>query len=263
MIQGARLQPMGSILQTEQRAAGVRSIERAFAVLELLAHAEGAMTLSELAAASELPLPSVHRLSRTLVDLGYVRQEPSRKYTLGPWLLFLSDGISKMLDVVARPHLSRLVEEIGETANLAMLDGGDVVYVAQVSSRHPMRMFTDVGVRVLPHCTAVGKAMMATMAETMVRAHLGRTGMPRNTEHTITNPDDFVGALIWSTEHGYAIDDGEQEIGVRCVAVAIPGFASRLAISISGPATRMDEATIDRAVPALVRASQALAVDLA
>ena len=120
--------------------------------------------LSQLANQSGLPLPTIHRLLRTLVDLGYIRQESSRQYVLGPRLIRLGDASSRMLSVWARPHLARLVDELGESANLAMLDGDEIVYVAQAQSRHSMRMFTEVGRRVEPHCTAVGKAIMATMA---------------------------------------------------------------------------------------------------
>ncbi len=246
-----------------QRPGGVQSIERAFSILEALAGNGGVMSLSALAAETRLPLPTIHRLARTLIDLGYLRQEPSRQYALGPRVLLLAESSSTMLSVVARPHLARLVDELGETANLASLDGDQILYVSQVPSRHSMRMFTEVGRRVLPHCTAVGKAIMADMPPGDVRALLQRTGMPRHTENTITDPETFVEQLRWSAEHGYATDDGEQELGVRCVAVAVPGVRVHLALSVSGPAGRMTPATVDRAVPLLTSAGQALAAELA
>lgn len=245
------------------RPGSVQSIERAFALLETLADNGGMMGLSQLAATSGLPLPTIHRLVRTLVDLGYLRQDPSRRYVLGPRLIRLGESSAQVLNVWARSHLTRLVDELGESANLAMLDGDGVVYVGQVPSRHSMRMFTEVGRRVLPHCTAVGKAILAEMPPRQVREILDRTGMPRHTEHTITDPDEFAAALQWSREHGYALDDGEQEMGVRCVAVAVPDIAFRLAISVSGPATRMTDELVERAVPLLTTAGTALSADLA
>lgn len=246
----------------KSRSGGVQSIERAFAILEILVANGGSMGLSALAAAADLPLPTIHRLARTLVDLGYLRQEPSRQYTLGPRVLLLAESSSTMLNSLARPHLERLVDEIGETANLAALDGDQIVYIAQVPSRHSMRMFTEVGRRVLPHCTAVGKAIMAHLPPDEVRDILRRTGMPQHTEHTITDAGTFLEQLDWSADHGYANDDGEQELGVRCVAVAVPDVRARLALSISGPAGRMTPQTIDRAVPLLTAAGQALAAEL-
>ncbi|MET0863740.1 MAG: IclR family transcriptional regulator [Nakamurella sp.] len=244
------------------RSGGVQSIERAFSILEALAANGGVMGLSALAAEARLPLPTIHRLARTLVDLGYLRQEPSRQYALGPRILLLAESSATMLSVIARPHLTRLVDELGETANLASLDGDQIVYISQVPSRHSMRMFTEVGRRVLPHCTAVGKAIMAHQPPAEVRELLQRTGMPRHTDHTITDPDEFLRQLAWSAEHGYAIDDGEQEVGVRCVAVAVPGVRANLAMSVSGPAGRMTPATVERAVPLLTAAGAALAADL-
>jgi len=244
------------------RSGGVQSIERAFSLLEMLADAGGTLGLSQLAQQSGLPLPTIHRLLRTLVDLGYLRQESSRQYVLGPRLIRLGDASSRMLSTWARPHLAYLVDELGESANMALLDGDEIVYVAQVQSRHSMRMFTEVGRRVLPHCTAVGKAVMAEMDAQEVRDILRRTGMPRHTENTITDPDEFARQLEWSAEHGYAMDEGEQEVGVRCVAVAVPDAPSRLAISISGPAGRMTEELVERAVPLLHRAGKELSAEL-
>src|SRR5690242_4641867 len=192
---------MGDEDRGGRRAGGVQSIGRAFAVLELIAAHGGAMGLSRLAELSGLPLPTLHRLARTLVDLGYLRQEPSRQYALGPRILLLAESSATMLSVIARPHLARLVDELGETANLASLDGDQIVYISQVPSRHSMRMFTEVGRRVLPHCTAVGKAIMAHRPPDEVRELLQRTGVPRHTEHTITDPEAFLSQLAWSAEH--------------------------------------------------------------
>jgi IclR family acetate operon transcriptional repressor len=244
------------------RAGSVQSIARAFELLETMADHGGMVALSQLAAESGLPLPTIHRLIRTLVDLGYVRQDPSRRYVLGPKLIHLGESSSRMLKRWARPHLERLVDELGESANLAMLDGDQIVYVAQVQSRHSMRMFTEVGRRVLPHCTAVGKAVLAEMELTEVKDLLRRTGMPAHTENTITDLEMFVEALAWSEKHGYAIDDGEQEVGVRCVAVAVPGLPTPMAISVSGPAPRMTDDLVRRAVPVITEVATALSREL-
>ena len=248
--------------EPKARSGGVQSIERAFGLLETMADAGGIMGLSQLATASGLPLPTIHRLVRTLVDLGYLRQEPSRQYVLGPRLIRLGESSSNMLSIWARPHLAALVDELGESANLAMLDGDQIVYVAQVPSRHSMRMFTEVGRRVLPHCTAVGKAIMADLPESQVRELLNRTGMPKHTNNTLTSPDDFTAQLALAAKNGYAMDEGEQEIGVRCVAVRVPDVPSRLALSVSGPAERMTQELVDRAVPLLVQAGKGLSADL-
>lgn len=255
----AEIEPEGG---GKPRSGGVQSIERAFSLLETMADNGGLMGLSQLATVSGLPLPTIHRLVRTLVDLGYLRQEPSRQYVLGPKLIRLGEVSSQALSIWARPHLTHLVDELGESANLAMLDGDQIVYVAQVQSRHSMRMFTEVGRRVLPHCTAVGKAILSELPPQQVRELLQRTGMPRHTENTITDPEEFARQLVTAASDGYALDEGEQEVGVRCVAVAIPELPTRLAVSVSGPAGRMSDSLIERAVPLLRKAGEAISADL-
>jgi Transcriptional regulator len=144
-----------------------------------------------------------------------------------------------------------------------MLDGDQIVYVGQVQSRQSMRMFTEVGRRVSPHCTAVGKALLALIDPAEVQALLSRTGMEASTEHTITDPDVLAIQLEQVLERGYAMDEGEQELGVRCVAVAVPRAPSRIALSVSGPATRMTDDLVARAVPQLTDAARRLSDDLA
>ncbi len=252
-------QPTGIIISP----GSVQSVQRAFTLLEAIADHGGTMALSQLGDAVDLPLPTIHRLARTLVELGYLRQDADRHYVLGPALTRLGESATGTLVVWALPHLQWLVDELGESVNLATLEGDQIVYVAQVQSQRSMRMFTEVGRRVLPHSTAVGKAILSTMPRDDVRDLLNRTGMPSHTDSTITSATQFLDALGWSAEHGYALDEGEQEIGVRCVAVNVPNVSTRLAISVSGPATRMTEEVVANAVPLLQEAGRNLSADLA
>jgi IclR family acetate operon transcriptional repressor len=233
------------------RSGAVQSLERAFDLLELLASSGGELGLSELSTGSGLPLPTIHRLMRTLVTRGYCRQLPSRRYALGPGLMHLGDVAAKMLGTWARPELQRLVDVSGETANLAILDGDEVVYVGQVPSRHTMRMFTEVGRRFLPHSTGVGKALLAQLGDDEVSALVRRTGLPATTERTIVDVAALHNELARVRSRGYAVDDGEQEVGVRCVAVPLIGAPTPTAMSISGPASRLTRAAVDHVVPLL------------
>jgi IclR family transcriptional regulator, acetate operon repressor len=238
---------------------GVQSLERAFTLLELMAEDGGEVPLSRLAVGSGLPLSTIHRLVRTLVARGYVRQLPSRRYVLGPRLIHLGESSSRALSHWAVPHLSDLVDGTGETANMAMLDGDRVVYVAQVPSRHSMRMFTEVGRRVYLHSTGVGKALLAQLPRQTAREIVERAGMPRRTPRTITDPDEFMAELDRISQQGYAIDDGEQEAGVRCVAVPVLGGPGQTALSVSGPEGRV---TME-SVPQFAELLQASAAELA
>jgi IclR family acetate operon transcriptional repressor len=240
-------------------AGGVQSVERVFELLELITDAGGEVTLSELAGSTDLPLPTIHRLLRTLVSLGYARQLPNRRYALGPRLIRIGDGASRQLGALARPQLASLVKALGETSNMAMLDGDMVVYIAQVPSAHSMRMFTEVGRRVHTHASGVGKAILAQLDDEQVRGIVARAGMPTPTEKSLGNVEDLLADLKKIRERGYSIDDNEQEIGVRCYAMAIPGAPTPTAISVSGPVSRVDDAFAERAIPLLREAARQVA----
>lgn len=238
------------------------SIGRAFEIVEVLAE-HAPMSLSALARRADLPLSTVHRLVGTLVSLGYVRADAEKRYALSPRMIHLGERSGRMVSHWAIPYLARLVDELGETANLAQLDGDRVVYVAQVPSRHSMRMFTEVGRRVHPHCTAVGKALLARLPGPRVDALVERTGLPVHTSHTITTVERLREELATIRDSGYAVDDEEQELGVRCVAVALDDGPLPLAFSVSGPVPRMTSDLVDRAVPALQAIAAEFAADLA
>lgn len=245
-----------------EASPGVQSVARAFDVLELITDAGGAMTLSELAAVSKLPMPTIHRLLRTLAARGYVRQLVNRRYALGPRLIRLGENASRQLGALAQMPLTSLVDRLGETANMAVLDSSMVLYVAQVPSRHSMRMFTEVGRRVHAHDSGVGKAILAQLDDEAVTAIVTRVGMPTPTSKSIGTVDGLLAEMAVIREQGYSIDDGEQELGVRCVAVSVPNVPTPTAISVSGPAARVDTAFTRRAVPLLHEMAQSISEGL-
>jgi len=246
---------------TQASTGGVQSVERAFEVLDLMATAGGSIGVSALAESAGLPLPTIHRLIRTLVGAGYVRQLPSRQYALGPKLIRLGESATQLIGAWSRPHLSELVKATGETANMAVLDGTKAVYVAQVPSAHSMRMFTEVGRGVYPHCTGVGKALLTQLSDEAVRGIIARTGLPAQTANTHTDVEALLADLTLSRHRGYAIDEGEQEVGVRCFSVPVPEAPTLTAISVSGPAARVTKESADRIVPLLKRIAKELSAE--
>jgi IclR family acetate operon transcriptional repressor len=229
--------------------SGVQSVDRALDVLEALAEAGGEAGVSALAARTGLPYGTIHRLLRTLLERGYVRQESDRRYALGGALVRLGGVAERMVGVWAQPHLSRMVELSGETANLAVLEGDFIVYVAQVPSPRRLRMFAEVGRRVPPHSTAVGKVLLADRPASEVAALVERTGMPRRTPNTIADLPALLAQLDEVRARGYALDLGEEELGVHCLAVPVRDGAREgarvvAAMSVSGPAGRID--SLDR-----------------
>lgn len=245
------------------RSGGVQSIDRALDVLEALASAGTPLGVSAVAEATGLPQGTAHRLLRSLQLRGYVRHDASRKYSLGGAASRLGEAAQRSLAIAARPHLARLVALTGETANLAVLEGDDVVYVAQVPSPHTLRMFAEVGRHVSPHSTAVGKVLLSGGTDARAVAVLRRTGMPRRTDRTITEVPAFLDVLARTRREGFAVDDGEEEIGVRCVAVPVrDGRHLVAAVSVSGPAERFAGVTEGDLVRRMTVVSSQLAADI-
>lgn len=250
---------------TETRAvesSGVQSVHRALDVLEALAAAGGTASLTDLAAACGLPVPTLHRLASTLADRGYLRQALDRRYSLGSRLVPLGTDAHVLLGERALPVLRGLAELTGESANLAVLTQGRAEYVAQAPGRHTMRTFTEVGNRVALHCTGVGKALLAAIAPAHAARLLGTAPLEARTAATLTDPAAVRAELALIRERGYALDEGEMEVGVRCVAVGMPG-AAPMAVSVSGPAARMTDDRITPVVAALREATARLRDHLA
>lgn len=237
----------------------VQSVDRALDLLEILAGKEDELGLSELSQRTGLAVGTIHRLLRTLVDRGYVSRGANRKYGLGPAVLRFAEPAGRQLGFWARPYLSQLAEVTGESANLAVLDGDRVVYLAQAQSHHRMRMFTEVGRRASTHSTAVGKVMLADLPEEQVRQMLGRVGLPSRTPNTITELPLLMEELAIVGKQGYAVDNAEEEPGVCCVAVPVHGPKGvQAAISVSAPAGRLDEKTREGIVPEMIRVAAEL-----
>ncbi|PQZ94547.1 IclR family transcriptional regulator [Arthrobacter sp. MYb227] len=243
--------------------AGVQSVERAFELLELIARAGGEAALSEIASETSLPLPTIHRLLRTLVGIGYVRQLANRRYALGPRLIRLGEVANRQLGALSTPILKALVTELGESANIAVLDGDMVTYISQAQSPHSMRMITEVGRRSSLHGTGVGKAILAELDDERVQRLVNQAGMRQQTPKTISSMDQLFIELDAIRARGFAIDEEEQELGVRCLAMAVPGAPTPMAISISGPITRVTEEFAARAIPHMRVATAALSAALA
>jgi len=197
-----------------------------------------------------------------LVGIGYVRQLPNRRYALGPRLIRLGEVANRQLGALAMPLLKDLVANLGETANMAVLDGDMVTYLAQVPSPHAMRMFTEVGRQANLHDSGVGKAILSVMDDERVTRLVKQAGMPTPTPKSISTLDDLFADLTRIRKDGYAVDDEEQETGVRCFAMAVPGAPTPMALSISGPVSRVDDDFRDRAVPELRKATDAIAAAL-
>jgi IclR family acetate operon transcriptional repressor len=254
--------------QEDVSLGGVQSIERALDLLECLARSSGWVGISELSEATGQPVGTVHRLLRTLATREYVvRDSRTRRYALGPAFRRLASTGLQMPDwpKIATPLLQELVEISGETANLAVLERNRAVYEAQAQPARMVRMFTELGNRVPLHCTGCGKVLLAYQPESVIASIIAETGLPRHTATTITDLGHLQQELELIRQQGYAVDNGEQEEGVRCLAVPVYGTQGKVvaAVSISGPSSRLDSRRIPTLLPHLKRISAAISSALA
>lgn len=217
-------------------AQRVQSVDRTLDVLEALVDAGGAARSKDLATAIRLPVPTVHRILATLAARGIVLQLADRSYSLGPRLVRLGAVAAHQTGAEAQPLLAALAEALGETVNLAFFTRDSMTYVAQAASPRSMRMFTEVGRRVPLHNTGVGKAVLARLPEDEARALLSLPPVDGGPSPDVAAVLD---ELARARHSGFAVDDEEQEVGVRCLAVAVDGGPAPAGLSVSGPSSRL------------------------
>jgi IclR family acetate operon transcriptional repressor len=242
--------------KSSTQSTGVQSLERALDILELLGGSEGELGVTEIGPAVGLPNGTAHRLLATLTRRGYARQNPeTRKYALGIKAFALATSARERLGPLARPFLAELMEVSQESSNLAMLDKNSVVYLEQVPALRMVRMFTEPGNRVPPHSSGTGKVLLAYQSEENIDSITRQTGLPRFTPYTITDVEQLKSELERIREQGYAVDSEEMEEGVRCLAAPVFGLDGRTlaAMSLSGPASRLNEGRLEELIPHIKR----------
>jgi len=224
-------------------ASHAQALSRGLAVLEFLASTPGGATLTALAAALHLPAPTAHRLLATLEDADYVQAGEDGRYRVGVRAFRVGSAFLEHRNLIAEaiPRLERLMETSGETANLAVIEHGAAVFVAQAPCRELMRMNARLGARAPLHASGVGKAMLAAMPPRDADELVGRGALAIYTDHTLVTRASLAEALARTAERGYAIDDEEHALGLRCVAAAIVDERGRAwaALSIAGPTSRL------------------------
>jgi IclR family acetate operon transcriptional repressor len=217
----------------------IRAVHRVCEILDLLQQAPRGAALPDVAKATRLPKSSAFRYLTTLEARRYVERDPvTGSYRAGSAFLPLRAHEPELLARRARPHMERIRDQLEETINLGMLEGNRIIYLEIVESHRSMRLAARRGDRHPLHATALGKAIAAHLPERRVRAILEAEGMVRLTPHTLTTLDAYQAELAATRERGYALDDGEQEIDGRSVAVPVLGANLPAAISYSAPATR-------------------------
>lgn len=230
---------------TDSKSSGqVRSLTRALSLMRHLAASGDGMTLTELSEAAGLPPSTTHRLLTTLESERFVRPDPhGGLWRIGVAAFFVGSAFARSRDTLAlvRPYLRRLMEMSGETSNLFLESDGEAVCIGQIESRHAMRAITGVGGRIELHSSGAGKALLAHMDPARRTLLMSSMNFTRITPSTLADRPSLEETLQQVRQAGYAIDDEEHALGLRCVAAPLfDEFGHAVAaISISGPSARI------------------------
>lgn len=223
---------------------GVQSLGRAFSILEQVARHRDGIGLAELSRLVCLHNSTTFHLAKTLVSLGYLRQEKgTKRYRVGSPLFALAASALDEIEMVnlAMPVLEELSRETGEASHFAVRMGDTVVVIARTGGPGAFQLADRVGVVRPAHCTAVGKSILASLQPDQLRLFLNRSGMKPSTPKSITEIPALMREIEEVRRTGIAIDDGEFNHEVRCLAVPVKDFTGKIigALGISGPVWRL------------------------
>jgi DNA-binding IclR family transcriptional regulator len=215
----------------------------------------GRAGVTELADAIDASKATVHTHLTTLLEAEYVVRS-GESYRLGGRYLALGEAVRQQASIydAAREETDALAEETGEVAQLAIEEHGRAVYLYKARGDDAVNTASTVGTREYLHCTALGKAMLSVFSERRVESVIDRHGLPERTGQTLTDRDELFDEIERTRERGHAVDDEEVIEGIRCIAHPLTGDENSVlgAISVSGPASRMDGEWFDRELPRLV-----------
>lgn len=255
-----RRKARGRPRKSEETSTSVQVLDRALALLGLIAAQDG-ISAAELAERAALPASTVHRLLATLAAHGFVRQDAETSaWTVGVAAFTVGQAFVRLrrVETLGRPAMRALMEASSETVNLGVVEGAEVVFLAQVECHAPIRAFFRPGRRGPVHASGIGKAILAHADPADVATLLGAGPLPAFTETTVTDPATLAGQLAATRSRGWALDDEEHTLGMRCVAAPIFDHdgAAVAAVSVSGPSVRLTPPAIPR-IAALTREAAA------
>ena len=220
------------------------ALERGLTILEIVAKSKNGFTFSQLARQLDFPKSSIHSLLVTFERLGYLqRLESSGRYVAGLNLVRIATAASHGITLrqKAGPLLCELTQRTGLTAHMAILENHEALLVAKVEPSGIMPVATWVGKRIDYHCTSLGKALSAWLREEEINRLVKERRMLRHNENTIFTLPRLKQELMRTRQAGYAVDDEEEEIGIRCVGAPVLGVSGEVeaAVSVSGTAQQI------------------------
>lgn len=237
------------------------SIVKGFGLLTLIARHQSGLTLAEAAKAMEMTVPTAHRFLKTLVSVGALERNDKKQYFLGSALLGspLQGHRSRDLRTMFHRHVETLSHKLRETVHVACFQDDMVQYIAKAEAPRSMRISTIVGTTLEAYCTGVGKVLLAFMPPQELERYIAGGNFYPLTPRTITTRRGLVAELQKIRAQGYAIDDEEFELGLRCIAAPIfAGDRVIAAISSSGPSTRFVPAAYETISSEIMRTASSI-----
>ncbi len=220
----------------------IQSISRAMNILEIVIQHEP-IGVTKVSNITDIHKSTVYRILNTLVHLGYVSQNKDGKYHVGLKLFEIGSKAINNLDLrqTVSPYLKEIQEKTGETIHLGVLDYMEIIYIDKVESDKTIRMHSKIGKRSYAHSTSLGKVILAYSDDDIIERIIKEKGLPKLATNTITEPDEFRNHLQKVNEQGFALDEEENEIGIRCIAAPIFDYSGNVvaAFSVSGPSIRV------------------------
>jgi DNA-binding IclR family transcriptional regulator len=227
----------------ERQRVGVQSLGRAFGILEEVARHRAGINLADLSKRVGLHNSTTFHLVKTMVSLGYIRQEKDKRYRVGRPLFALAASSLDEIEMVnlATPILEELSRETGESGHFAVRMGDSVIVVARTSGPGAFQLTDRVGVVRPAHCTALGKIILAALRPDQLQRFVERVELKPSTEKSITEIPLLLREIEDVRRSGIAFDDGEFNAEVRCIAVPVRDFTGNVvgALGISGPVWRL------------------------
>ncbi len=259
--------PVRSSRKTAKRARLVPAVDRAVRVLRALAVDDGEPRLSDLSRRLRLSKSTLSGLLATLEHHGFVeREDGTRVYRLGAAVLELGHSVLRRQDIrqIARPHLVRLRDVLGETAVLHVPAGDEAIIVERAESNHDLKVVAPPGHRLPPFAGAVAKVFLASLPDDQLTAVLKTRALPAFTPHSITSPDRYMEDLRRVRRRGYATDDEEYLPGVRAVSAPVRNARGRTpaTVTVVGSAARLTRERVPEAVAAVTAAAEAISRSL-
>ncbi|MCX5803734.1 MAG: IclR family transcriptional regulator [Proteobacteria bacterium] len=232
------------------RTYQIKVLDKVLQILGLFDEKGKELKASELHEKLGLNKSTTFRILNTLAEADYLERDPrSRKYRLGFKLYFLGSLIEGPNEIrkIARPFLEDLLHKCEETVHLTVLHHGEALYLDKIDGKRSVRVVSRVGMRLPAHCSGVGKVLLAALPIESLDRIIKEKGLSRLTDNTITNEKSLKAQLARVRKQGYAIDNEEIEIGLKCIAAPITDSKGNIiaAISVAGPKDRLkEEATI-------------------